>query len=134
MGYESSGLVMAPDVARVCQELAGREPSYHHPELGVTREAFDAQTDADFWEGGASGTVYGREEIWSVLEERRADPTYRDEWEASNFHCRALGADYYLLTYLLRQEDRVTRRATVWRRTSAGWQVVYHQGTLVDAR
>jgi hypothetical protein len=27
---------------------------------------------------------------------------------------------------------RVTRRATVWRRSTTGRKILYHQGTLVD--
>ena len=27
---------------------------------------------------------------------------------------------------------RVTRRATLWRRSKSGWKVLYHQGTVVD--
>jgi hypothetical protein len=27
---------------------------------------------------------------------------------------------------------RITRRVTLWRRTDAGWKVLYHQGTLVE--
>jgi hypothetical protein len=38
----------------------------------------------------------------------------------------------YLLTYTLRQPGRVTRRATLWRRTGGGWQAIYHQGTVVQ--
>jgi hypothetical protein len=30
------------------------------------------------------------------------------------------------------QGPRITRRATLWRRTVAGWKVLYHQGTLVE--
>ncbi len=127
------GLVMSPEVDAVCQELAAREPIFHHPELGATRHDFMAQTVPDFWEVGASGTEYQRAEIWPILEARYGDPAYRDEWEASDFFCRQLGRDYYLLTYVLREGARVTRRATVWRRVSAIWQVVYHQGTIVDS-
>jgi hypothetical protein len=133
VGYESSGVVMSPATLRVCQELAAREPIYHHPEFGVTRGDFEAQTDPDFWEVGASGTVYGREDIWPVLEGRYGDPDYHDEWQASNFLCRELGEGYYLMTYLLRQGARLTRRATIWNRAPTGWQVVYHQGTLVES-
>jgi hypothetical protein len=123
---------MSAEVNAVCQELAAREPIFHHPELGTTRGDFEAQTDTDFWEVGASGTVYQRAEIWSILEARHNDPTYLDEWRASDFFCRQLGPDCYLLTYLLRQGARISRRVTVWRRTPAVWQVVYHQGTIVE--
>ena len=123
---------MTPAMLLVCQELAAREPIYHHPELGTTRADFEAQTDRGFWEVGASGTVYGREEIWSILAARHEDPDYVDEWDASEFLCRGLGEGHYLITYLLRQGTRVTRRATIWTRGPAGWQVVYHQGTVVE--
>jgi hypothetical protein len=36
------------------------------------------------------------------------------------------------MTYTLHQLERVTRRATLWRRCSGIWKVVYHQGTLVS--
>jgi len=35
------------------------------------------------------------------------------------------------LAYTLRQEERLTRRASIWRRTAAGWKIVFHQGTVV---
>jgi hypothetical protein len=44
-----------------------------------------------------------------------------------------LGPEFYLLTYTLRQPDRLTRRSTIWRRTEDGdWQIVFHQGTPVS--
>jgi hypothetical protein len=35
-----------------------------------------------------------------------------------------------LLTYILVQPDRITRRSTLWRHTNNGWQILYHQGTI----
>ena len=124
---------MTPEEADACRELQAREPIYHHPELGTTREDFDAQTDAAFWEVGASGNVYSREDIWDTLETRRADPDYEDVWAATNFHCRGLGAGFFLVTYLLQQGERITRRSTIWCKTQTGWRAVYHQGTIVDS-
>ena len=50
-----------------------------------------------------------------------------DLWETRGFACREPGPDTYLLTYTLRQEERVTRRVTVCRRNShrdeKGWNV-----------
>ncbi|NEA33331.1 hypothetical protein [Streptomyces sp. SID13031] len=65
-----------------------------------------------------------------VLERRYAEGV-PDAWAADEFGCRELGPDTYLLTYRLRQGDRVTRRATVWRSSGGGWQALYHQGTVV---
>jgi hypothetical protein len=44
----------------VAAELVAREPIFHKPELGTTREAYLAQTAEDFWEVGASGRTYDR--------------------------------------------------------------------------
>ncbi len=118
----------------VLEQLIVLEPLFHRPEHGTTRAAFEAMTAEDFWEVGASGTCYDRESVWSVLAERyarQAADDAVDEWETSEFACRALGDDTVLLTYPLRQGARRIRRATIWERTPGGWQAVYHQGTEV---
>ncbi len=118
-------------MAAVVAALLDREPLFHRPETsGTSREDFEALTAEDFWEVGASGRVYDREHVWSVLRERYASGG-DDAWEISDFACRALAADTYLVTYLLQQGDRMTRRATIWTRGVRGWQIVYHQGTVV---
>jgi hypothetical protein len=67
------------------------------------------------------------------LEKRHAAP-HQDVWETRDFNCRQLGPDVYLLTYTLIQDAvRLTRRATIWQRTDAGWKIVYHQGTIVES-
>jgi hypothetical protein len=48
-----------------------------------------------------------------------------------DFHCMQIAAENYLATYTLNQAGRSTRRATIWRRTAGGWQIVYYQGTEV---
>jgi hypothetical protein len=116
-------------LAAVLAELVAREPLFHRTELGTSRAHFEAMTAPDFWEVGASGSVYDREYVWATLE-RRYEAGEPDEWETSDFALRPLGAEVFLLTYVLRQGDRVTRRATVWERASSGWRIVYHQGTL----
>ncbi len=117
----------------VLAELREREPIFHRHELGTTRADFDAQTAPDFWEVGASGRVYTREVVWDTLAERYADPGYAaaDDWWTSDFVCREIAPATYLLTYVLRQGDRVTRRLTVWQGATGRWRILYHQGTVV---
>jgi hypothetical protein len=86
--------------------------------------------DEEFWEVGASGRRYSREYVLEVLEERWRNPQ-EEHWQTSDFRCAAIAENNYLLTYTLRQIDRVTRRATIWRRTRSGWKIVFHQGTVV---
>jgi hypothetical protein len=107
-----------------------REPLFHRTELGISREAFETMTAPDFWEVGASVTVYDLEFIWSMLEALyRANEL--DDWKTSDFQIRALGTNVYLLTYQWQKEERITRRVTLWEKVETGWRVIYHQDTLV---
>lgn len=111
-------------------ELLRREPLFHHRVLGTSRVDFLRQTSDDFWEVGASGRRYGREEVWAVLE-RRFESDDEEPWEISEFRVRRLANNVYLATYrLLQAGSRVTRRATLWERSGDEWCAIYHQGTL----
>lgn len=114
------------------RELRAREPIFHRPELGTTRRDFEAMTDPEFWEVGASGRCYDRAFVLDTLEQRHAQPV-DERWEVSDFRCREIAVGHYLVTYVLVQDGRrVTRRATLWRHGDAGWTILYHQGTLVE--
>ena len=117
-------------LAGVLAELVRREPIFHRPEFGTTRRDFEAMTEPDFWEVGASGRRYSRAYALDTLEERHRTP-HEDPWETRGFHCREIAPDNYLLTYTLQQGGRVTRRATLWRFRDGAWRIVYHQGTVV---
>lgn len=123
-------LITDPKILGVLDELREREPIFHRPEFGTTRADFEEMTEETFWEVGASGQCYSREHVLNELEKRYASQT-EDAWETGDFHCLEIAADNYLLTYTLIQGARVTRRATIWRRTKGGWKIVYHQGTGV---
>ncbi|MGZ4595680.1 MAG: hypothetical protein ACXV3V_02035, partial [Actinomycetes bacterium] len=85
--------VAGPQLARVLDELQAREPNFHRLELGTTPADFEAQTAPDFWEVGASGQRYSREDVWATLEPRYANAG-ADPWETSHFNCRALRSRY----------------------------------------
>ena len=122
-----------PALLGILAELKRREPIFHRPEFGTTRADFENMMHADFWEIGASGHRYSREYVLAELE-RRHQHAQKDVWETSEFHCRLLAPDVYLLTYTLIQDEiRKTRRLTIWQHTEAGWKIVFHQGTVVKA-
>jgi hypothetical protein len=123
-------LVTAPEHRAVLHELMQREPLFHRPEFGASRKDFEKMTAPDFWEVSASGHRFSREFVLDTLELRYEHPT-EDIWEIGDFHCLEIAADNYLVTYTLIQGERMTRRATIWRRTLDGWRIVYHQGTIV---
>jgi hypothetical protein len=115
----------------ILKELIDREPLFHRPEFGTTRRDFEDMTVEEFWEVGASGRRYSREYVLATLEQRHSQP-HEDIWETRDFHCLEIAPDNYLITYTLIQGQRVTRRATIWRRCETTWKIVYHQGTIVE--
>jgi len=93
-----------------------------------------------FFEIGASGRLYSREFVLQTLEQRSRNPSFMEEerWKTSDFRLLRLGPETWLLSYLLDQNlptgHRLSRRTTLWRQTSGGWQVIFHQGTLSSTR
>jgi hypothetical protein len=117
---------------QVTQELAAREPIFHRPEFGTTRQDFETMVAPDFWEVGASGRVYSRELVLDTLEQRHKSPVV-EHWVITDFACRRISDDTFLVTYQLQQDGaRLSRRATLWRSTTDGWKILYHQGTLLS--
>lgn len=108
-----------------------REPIFHRPAFGTTREAFESMTADDFWETGASGRRYSRNFVIDTVVKRYAEGA-AESWQAWDFYCQMIAANHYLLTYTLHQGPRVTRRATLWREEDGRWVAVYHQGTIVE--
>jgi|GEM_PF-384290 len=122
------------DENKILDELKSREPIFHHPEkFGKTKEDIENQICDEFWEVGASGNVYTKQDVIETLLERYNNPDYQDIWEAKHFELTTIAPDNYLLTYILIQgKARVTRRSTLWRKVGGNWKILYHQGTIID--
>lgn len=122
------------DENKILDELKSREPIFHHPEkFGKTKEDIENQICDEFWEVGASGNVYTKQDVIDTLLERYNNPDYQDIWEAKDFDLTKIAPDNYLLTYILIQgKTRVTRRSTLWRKVNGHWKILYHQGTVID--
>ncbi len=122
-----------PGLAPVLEELKRREPIFHTREFGTSRDDFEKATAPEYWEASASGRRYSREFILRELKKHPPVDAASVGWQCQDHALRQLGSDVFLMTYTLRQLERVTRRATIWERTSEGWRILYHQGTLVAA-
>ena len=84
---------------KILDELKSREPIFHHPEkFGKTKEDIENQMCDEFWEVGASGTAYTRQDVIETLLERYNNPDYQDIWEAKGFELTKIAPDNYLLT------------------------------------
>ena len=116
-------------VAPMPDGLLAAERDLHHP-LG-TRAEFEAGVLPGYREVGASGGVYDVDVIWDVTTRRRAGAAPTPRWTTSEEAASDLGGDTWLLTYLLDQGGRLSRRVTLWRREAGRWVALYHQGTVV---
>jgi hypothetical protein len=120
-----------PGLLPVLKELKQREPIFHAQGFGHTVGDFERAVAPGYWEVGATGRRYSRGFILQTFQ--KVPPvSSADEWECRDFGLLQLGPDTYLLTYTLNQWERLTRRATIWQRTSEGWRILYHQGTAVS--
>jgi hypothetical protein len=122
-----------PDLVAVLEQLKAREPIFHTPEFGSTNADFERATAPEYWETSASGRRYSREFILKNLQQNPPVDAAAAGWQCYDHALRRLGPDTYLLTYTLRQVERVTRRATIWQTNTDGWRILYHQGTIVSA-
>jgi hypothetical protein len=114
------------------EELRRREPIFHSPEFGASTADYERGMASDYWEVGASGRRYSRD---FILHDLYGNPPANADslgWKSWDHALRRLGPDTYLITYVLRQGDRLTRRATIWQSTPDGWRILYHQGTVVS--
>lgn len=120
-----------PGLEPVFAELCSLEPIFHNQNFGMTEEAYRRAIGPGFWEVGASGRRYDSKFLLQALERSAMPDAATAGWSCTEFGIRALGLDTYLLTYTLNQAGRLTRRATIWRKSSEQWQILYHQGTVV---
>lgn len=123
-------LLLEKQLQPVLAVLKTLEPLIYAANAGKTREYFEALLANDFWEVGASGLRYSREYVLGELEKRQQNPR-EEAWHISGEHVHQLTETDFLFTYTLHQPTRLSRRASIWRRESGRWQLVYHQGTVV---
>lgn len=83
-----------------------------------------------FEEVGASGRVFGREEIIGLLADEAKEDVSRS---LEGFRALPLGEGLVQVRYRSGArsggELRVAERCSLWKRQGAGWQMLFHQGT-----
>ncbi|WP_260856351.1 GNAT family N-acetyltransferase [Microbacterium sp. BH-3-3-3] len=117
----------AQDAESLIATVWAAEEMLLHPAVRAHAGELRRLLDPDFVEIGQSGRRWTRDEIIAALrEEPGADPSPA----IAERDARVLGPTTVLLTYLLRFEDRVSRRSSLWRCDPAP-RCLFHQGTPV---
>jgi hypothetical protein len=113
------------------EQLRALEVELHHPGVRCSVERLEQLLHPAFGEVGRSGRTYTRETVIDHLGAQAAPPAVVSD----GFAVAELGPGIALLTYRSAhvEPDRglvnPTLRSSVWVRTTAGWQIRYHQGT-----
>lgn len=115
------------------EELCQLEPIFHTETFGASAEEFSRRMSSDYWEVGASGRRYSRAFILEQAAKIALANAATCGWKTSEFGLKQLGTQTFLLTYKLDQNGRLTRRATIWKKNEEGWQILYHQGTIISS-
>jgi hypothetical protein len=101
------------------------------PEVRSSPELLETLLHPEFREFGASGRDWDRT---SIIESLLAgtDPGPRPV-VVSRMEGVQLAPDVVHLTFDTENNGRRVHRSSLWRRTDDGWQMYFHQGTLVSA-
>ncbi|MGG6241237.1 DUF4440 domain-containing protein [Nodosilinea sp. AN01ver1] len=107
------------------------ECELHQPKCRGDRERLAQLLASGFREFGRSGASYTRDDTLAMLPLKIEAP----QIHAQDFAVHELADSIVLLTYRSAHIDssgelfRHTNRSSIWRLSSAGWQMVFHQGT-----
>jgi hypothetical protein len=134
MSQDSAFTHIEPGLEAAFETIRTLEPIFHTEGFGRNAIDFAGRMDEGFWEVGASGRRYSREFILENAGRIAGADAEREGWSITEPALRELGPQTYLFTFTLDQKGRVTRRATIWRKSEVGWRILYHQGTIVMSR
>jgi ribonuclease HI len=110
--------------------LRGLEESLWRPQTRFDREYLEQILAPDFVEHGRSGRRYARQDVVDTM-----PVEFAARLPLPDFEVREIADDVALVTY--RSEVRygenleTANRCSIWRRSSGGWVLEFHQGTPV---
>ncbi len=81
----------------------------------------------DFLEFGASGKVWTKSDIVAAMAIWQPISATIEE-----FKVREIAPAHCLVTYRFKTAERSTLRSSLWRNSSGVWQMIFHQGTIVQ--
>jgi hypothetical protein len=120
---------VSPDA--LLKTLTDLETELLSPDARGSRARLEALLHPAFFEIGRSGRVHTRNDVLTELAKEQAPPGVH----ARDFALQPLTEDVLLLTYRSAQAsstgalERHALRASIWKRSPGGWQIVFHQAT-----
>jgi hypothetical protein len=112
--------------AAIAGELRLLEPSVRQ-----AAEKVEALLHPDYFEFGASGRRWDRCGIVEMMTAEHAPAGEQTAVVVSELAGVRLADGIVLVTYISQDSQRRCRRSSLWRQTTAGWRVYFHQGTTI---
>ena len=115
---------------QLAAQLRKCEETLLDPAIRRDRARVAALLADDFVEFGASGKIWAREEILTLLATEEYHPPVIE-----SFECVRIAPDVALATYHAVRTDAttgersVTLRSSIWSKEPWGWRMRFHQGT-----
>ena len=116
------------------EDLVKLEKELHEPTVRKNRKRLDQLLHDSFTEIGRSGVLFDKNQIMSSLSSESSHSVWSQDYTT-----QTIDDELVLLTYRSAHVEanmtlsRFSRRASLWRLTGLGWQMIYHQGTPTDA-
>lgn len=121
-----------PVDAEVAELLVAQETALLLPEVRASVDALDRLIADDFHEIGANGRSFGKDEVMSRLPGESGIA-----FVARDYALRRVSEDLIVVLYRAERgvegSSAASLRSSWWRRESAGWRMVFHQGTPLAA-
>lgn len=103
------------------------------PEIRKDKNILNKLLSSDFIEFTSLGIVSSKKDIIKRL------PNQKDlKWVVINLKTKILSNDIVLVTYKVKKIDlkennkTISLRSSVWKNNNSNWQMVFHQGTLLN--
>jgi hypothetical protein len=96
------------------------------PIVRKSKKQLNMLLDKTFKEIGRTGVIYNKMDILDSL-------PYEDtrEFIIKNFETNPLTSDVILINYISIEESESVRRSSIWKKNDSGWQIIFHQGTVI---
>jgi hypothetical protein len=115
------------------EELRSSELSALDPTVRSSPGLLSRLLADDFIEFGSSGKIYDKQQIIDQLQSRSSA-----EYSVTNLQVELLSSSIALVTYRCFRSSQIDRgknislRSSIWRKGNESWQMVFHQGTLIE--
>jgi len=87
----------------------------------------------DFEECGASGRIFGKDDVLSRLPYENASVSFDLVDIETKFIAESIAMNCFIVKVVAKDSSRSSRRVSLWRHVGEDWQMFYHQGTNLKA-